>query len=82
MKKNDMKQQRVYRAWYTHELLELSLSEIQELAVYFSIELKDAENPTQEELVEVYKEVFAEMSDPWEITANGECKVEIGVKNG
>ena len=29
-----------------------------------------------EELAKVYKLTFEEMSDPWEITANGRCKVE------
>jgi hypothetical protein len=71
------KKDRMYRAWYTHkELLELPLSKLKEMAAEHEIEFDDPNNPTLEELAEVYQEVFEEMSDPWEITANGECKVE------
>lgn len=70
------KGERKFRAWYTHELFDKTLAEIQEMAADVDIEFEDPENPTPEELAEVYKESFSEMSDPWEVTANGECKVE------
>lgn len=70
------KKERKFRAWYTHEVFELTLKEIQNIAAAHDIELEDLNNPTSEELAEVYKEEFMEMSDPWEVTANGECKVE------
>lgn len=66
-----------YRAWYTHEDLELTLKEIQKYAKQHHIKLKDPDNPTQEELRAVYMATFEEMSDPWEITANGRCKVQV-----
>ena len=75
-KEKEKKPDRKFRAWYTHELLELTLAEIRKYAKEFGIELADPKNPTPEELAEVYKEPFAEMNDPWEITANGDCKVE------
>ena len=74
--KKDENGKRQFRAWYTHELLEMSLERIQKLAKKFDIQLEDPNNPTQEELQEVYQDTFEEMSDPWEITANGKCKVE------
>ena len=39
---------RKFRAWYTHEVLELSLDSIKELAESQGVELDDTENPTQE----------------------------------
>lgn len=68
--------ERKFRGWYTHEILVLSLSEIQQSAKDYGIELVDPENPTDKELAKVYKKQFEEMSDPWEITANGRCKVQ------
>jgi hypothetical protein len=70
----DEKKERKFRAWYTHELFELTLEEIQKIAKKRRIELSD--NPTTEEIAKVYEEAFAEMDDPWEVTANGDCKVE------
>jgi phosphatidylethanolamine-binding protein (PEBP) family uncharacterized protein len=67
---------RTYRAWYTHEFLQLSHEKVLKRAKELGIEIADPDNPTQEELQEVFHETFAEMSDPWEVTANGECKVE------
>ncbi len=71
-----MPQERKFRAWYTHEFFVLTLSEIQETAEAYNVKLADLNNPTPEELAKVYKKAFAEMSDPWEVTANGKCKVE------
>jgi hypothetical protein len=68
--------ERKFRGWWTHDFFDRTLSEVQEMAVDNDIELADPNNPTPEELAEVYKAAFEEMSDPWEITANGDCKVE------
>ena len=68
--------ERKFRAWYTHEFFELTLSEIQKYAKRFKVNLVDPNNPTNEELRDVYKRTFFDMSDPWEITANGRCTVE------
>lgn len=66
---------RKFKAWYTHELLEMSLKDVQKRAEEFGIDLADPDNPTQAELQEVFKATFEEMSDPWEVTANGSCEV-------
>lgn len=71
-----MAKQRKFRAWYTHSLLVMTLTEVQRAAERVGVKLADPDNPTQQELKKVYKLTFEEMSDPWEITANGDCKVE------
>jgi hypothetical protein len=71
-----MSKERSFRAWYTHDLLVMTLSEVKKSAKRHGIKLDDPDNPTPEELAKVYKREFEEMSDPWEITANGKCKVE------
>ena len=43
--KVEKKPERKFRAWYTHELLELNLSEIQEKAKELEIELADPTIP-------------------------------------
>jgi len=54
----------------------MTLAEIQKEAAKHGVKLADPDNPTPNELAAVYKRTFEEMSDPWEITANGKCKVE------
>lgn len=64
---------------YTHDILVADLDEIKKWAEESDIEL--SENPSLEEIQDVFLETFSEMSDPWEITANGECKIEVIEKN-
>lgn len=68
--------ERRFRAWYTHGIFECTMTELKEQAEKIGVKFADPDNPTSEELAKVYKETFAEMSDPWEVTANGKCKVE------
>src|SRR5262245_59753720 len=68
--------ERMFRAWYTHEWFELPLSRLLKLAKTYIINLENPDNPTIEEIERIYQAAFTEMSDPWEVTANGECHVQ------
>ena len=71
-----MAKQRKFRAWYTHPWFVMTLAEVKRQAQEHGVKLADPDNPTPKELAKVFTEANREMSDPWEVTANGRCEVE------
>jgi hypothetical protein len=64
-----------FRAFYTHQWFVLTLDEIKQKISGSGFVLP--EYPTIDDIRKAYKIIFCEMSDPWEITANGDCTVEL-----
>lgn len=60
----------------THkELLTLTPKEIKENPDRFEEFFEDLDNPTDEEVTAYFQSWLPEMSDPWEIPANGRMKL-------
>ncbi len=69
---------KTWRAYLTHdEMTAITSEDIKKNPRHYGHYFKDVNNPTDEEVQKYFEKTFPDMSDPWEIPANGKLRIEI-----